>query len=186
MPWAAALLHEKTLKQSQVPVRTTVRRTREIKPDGTNPQETGAGFAFVEWAHREKFDYPEGARHLFAKCGSAAEAFLLRDACSVSFLPKYSTDRVETINGAIHPQFSVAGYRVDFAVFSSGVRVAVEVDGGQYHHRSSEQVQYDYLRARSIMQDGYIVVRFTAAECFADPARCWSEIGSIVDRHANS
>lgn len=142
---------------------------------------TNGNFPFFWWAVGARFQYPEAARHLFAKTGSAAEAFFLQPAASfpgVEFLP----DRLAWNGLEVIPQLAVARARIDFAVHKGRQRFAVEIDGREFHHRSNEQLDADYLRERRILSIGYTVVRFTAVESFRNPGECWRQLLAIVDR----
>ncbi len=137
-------------------------------------------FPFIWWASGAKFDYPEGAKHLFCKCGSAAESFFLLPFVTrvgTQFLP----DRAAYGDIEVIPQRKVHGYFLDFAVHDGSTRIAVEVDGLQYHHRTSDQIESDYLRSRRLIAAGYTVVRYTAAEVFRDATECWRQLDAILD-----
>ena len=136
-------------------------------------------FPFFWWAAGAKFKYANDARHLFCKLGSAAEAFFFREFVErrgVSYTPE------SAILGTIEviPQKIVAKYRLDFAVHDGDTRIAVEVDGAQFHQRTETQVEGDYLRARRIIAAGYTVVRYTAVEAFRDPKEYWRQLDAIL------
>lgn len=137
-------------------------------------------FPFLWWASGAGFKYPGEARHLFCKTQSAAEAFFLRPFTE-RILVEFEPDRVVHYDTAVLPQHRVGKYRLDFAVHDGATKLDVEVDGGQFHHRSSEQVEADYLRARRIIACGYVVVRFTATEVFRDASACWKQVDAILD-----
>jgi hypothetical protein len=66
--------------------------------------------------------------------------------------------------------------RVDFAVFVRALGggwfpIIVECDGHDFHERTKEQAANDRLRDRTLMGDGWMVVRVTGAEIMADPER---------------
>lgn len=48
------------------------------------------------------------------------------------------------------------------------VRLAVEVDGHDFHERTKEQARRDRVRDRSLTASGYVVLRFTASEVWHD------------------
>ncbi len=140
-------------------------------------------FPFIWWAIGARFDYPEGARHLFCKTGSAAEAFFFRPLTQ-RIGATFAADHVGYGEMKVYPQHLVNKYRLDFAVHDGPTRIAVEVDGLQFHHRSAEQIEGDYLRARRIIAAGYTVVRYTAAEAFRDAAECWAQLDAILATRA--
>jgi hypothetical protein len=70
--------------------------------------------------------------------------------------------------------------RLDFALLpevqaqANGVRyrVAVELDGHDFHERTKEQARRDKQRDRVLQTAGWIVLRFAGSEVFADPHSC--------------
>jgi len=142
-------------------------------------------FPFTWWAQGAKFDYPEVARHLFCKCGSAAEAFFLRPfACRAGVT--FSVDRAALGPVTVIPQRKALDYSIDFAVIKGETRLAVEVDGMAFHQRNADQVESDYLRSRRLIAKGWTVVRFTAPEVFRDAGECWRQLDTILDSRTNS
>lgn len=159
------------------------RRSGKPTPVGAIVNEIDTGvdrFPFFWWAVGAKFEYPEAARHLFARTGSAAEAFFLR---AFATRPGATFDDCAVTVGHVTctPQASIDRYRVDFTVRCAELVLAVEVDGLHFHHRMESQIQSDYARARRIIAAGFPVVRFTAREVFDDSHACWLELDSIID-----
>lgn len=78
--------------------------------------------------------------------------------------------RVVYGNG-IHPQYNVPGfrYRVDFAFPSD--KVAVELDGYEYHN-SKEQFTNDRKRQREMELAGWRFIRFSGSEVYRDADAC--------------
>lgn len=142
-------------------------------------------FPFFWWALGAKFDYPAPAGHLFAMTGSAAEAFLLR-AVVAEPLAVYHADRVAFGSIDVFPQHRVAKSRIDFAVHDRGRRLAVEVDGRQFHQKTHEQIAADYLRQRRVAAAGYSVIRFTAVEVFRAPDEAWRQVRAVLERTPDS
>lgn len=64
-------------------------------------------------------------------------------------------------------QYVVGDYRVDFCV--PELRLAIEVDGHDFHERTKEQAAADKQRDRALAMAGYRVIRFTGSEIYADP-----------------
>lgn len=78
----------------------------------------------------------------------------------------------------LQAQTSVDGrdIRVDFAIVSRDYRLAVEVDGHDFHERTKEQAARDRSRDRALLANGWQVLRFTGSEVWRDPDRCAAEI----------
>jgi very-short-patch-repair endonuclease len=74
-------------------------------------------------------------------------------------------------------------FRIDFVFISraaKGLKVAVEVDGHDFHERTKEQAQRDKSRDRLLTQAGYTVFRYTGSEIYRDTDRCVSEVLAYI------
>lgn len=145
-------------------------------------------FPFESWAAANRFDYPREALAFLCKCESAAEAFLAREVARApgvfcgpdgeAGVATFENDRLFSV----HLQVRALASRIDFVAFldQPTFRLAVEIDGIGFHHRSADQIRKDYVRERRLVALGYAVIRFTAQEVFATPAECWRQINAIV------
>jgi very-short-patch-repair endonuclease len=91
-------------------------------------------------------------------------------------------------------QVPIQGYRVDFAFLGimprSGspdgwpaVRVIVECDGHDFHEKTKEQARRDKKRDRTLLANGFHVMRFTGSEIWQDAEACVKEVlGFIYSR----
>jgi hypothetical protein len=70
-------------------------------------------------------------------------------------------------------------FRIDFAFFISGQRIAVELDGHDFHERTKEQARAEKSRQRALTAAGWHVLRFTGSEVYADPYRCLMEVEDL-------
>jgi hypothetical protein len=87
-------------------------------------------------------------------------------------------------------------YRADFFLcltrFWYGVKedqpewgkVVIEVDGHDFHEKTKRQASYDKKRDRSMVLEGYQVLRFTGSDIFNKPYECVEEIGSHLNKVA--
>lgn len=71
-------------------------------------------------------------------------------------------------------------YRLDAAVFLAGTRIAVEVDGHDFHERTKEQAQRDKERDRNLTAAGWHPIRFTGSEVYRDPDRAASDVHRML------
>lgn len=70
--------------------------------------------------------------------------------------------------------------RIDFAFFlSGGTRVAVELDGHDFHERTKEQARAEKSRQRALTALGWHVLRFTGSEVYADAEACLNEVEDL-------
>lgn len=72
------------------------------------------------------------------------------------------------------------GYPADFTATAEHVKLAVEVDGFEYHSATRAQVASDYIRERRIARAGYLVLRFTATEAINRPDLAWREVFATI------
>jgi len=77
-------------------------------------------------------------------------------------------------------QARIGRYRVDVLAVDDKTQLAIEVDGLAFHRATQLQMAADYRRERRLVEAGLVVVRFTAAEVFADAAACWREVFAIL------
>ncbi|MBP2638807.1 MAG: hypothetical protein H6Q72_4714 [Firmicutes bacterium] len=84
----------------------------------------------------------------------------------------------------IIPQYPVGDYRVDIAIISDKVRIAVECDGYAYHYDSPETVVKDKQRERFLMINGFNVIRFAGSEINKDAEACSWEVLTLLRRLA--
>lgn len=70
-------------------------------------------------------------------------------------------------------------YRVDYEVVGSGVRIAVELDGFQFHGNRTA-FTYDRLRQNDLAAAGRQVIRFTYDSIRTDTARCVAQLQAVL------
>lgn len=125
----------------------------------------------------------------FARCGSPIEELFLAAVTLDGCLPfLWRWDVTGTLCGRfyarlyddhpledvaeLHSQYSDEGFRIDFAIISKSRRVAVELDGHDFHERTREQASNDRARDRKLQLAGWTVFRFTGSDVWKDPAAC--------------
>lgn len=70
-------------------------------------------------------------------------------------------------------------YRIDYELLGSEQRIAVELDGFEFHSRR-RAFSYDRLRQNDIQSTGRLVVRFSYDSIRADTARCVAQLQKIL------
>lgn len=65
-------------------------------------------------------------------------------------------------------------------------KIAVEVDGHEFHEKTREQVAHRNRRDRDLQTDGWKVFHFSGAEIVRDPKRCATEVLTYSARQAQS
>lgn len=77
-------------------------------------------------------------------------------------------------------------YRIDFAVFVIDQKgevvgkIAVEMDGHEFHERTKEQAKRDKSRDRKLVAAGWSVLRFTGSEIWANARKCATEVSLLA------
>lgn len=119
---------------------------------------------------------------VLARCGSGAEILF-----ALPFAQQRGVKATErafvgpTIT--LTPQVTIARYSADWVAERGGYRLAIEVDGYEYHQATEDQVEADYLRQRRIVACGYAVVRFTARDVFRDATAAWRQVETIMEKN---
>lgn len=79
---------------------------------------------------------------------------------------------------------------VDFLITSpnkkiDGMQVVIELDGHQFHERTSVQATRDRARDRAMLKNGVTVLRFAGAEVVRDARRCIREVMEFLEAQLN-
>lgn len=84
------------------------------------------------------------------------------------------------------PQVTVGRHRVDFGFVADcfdvnePIRLAVEIDGHEFHEKTKWQAARDRKRDRELVNEGIYVMRFTGSEIYRDPDQCAYEVLSFL------
>jgi hypothetical protein len=102
-----------------------------------------------------------------------------------AFKQDLSPEAILPISGAaeLWQQYKLNDLRVrlDFAIVGPGVRLAIELDGHNYHERTPEQATRDRSRDRALTSQGWTTIRFTGREVHADARACARQTLEIVE-----
>lgn len=140
-------------------------------------------FPFISWAASARFRYPLEAQAFLCQCESAAEAFFARAFVARGGIVWRDNAPIYADGTQLRLQVKRGALRIDAVAERNGVKLAIEVDGMTFHARKYDQVAADYLRERRLIALGYVLVRFTAQEVFADSDACWEQISTILTAH---
>lgn len=80
------------------------------------------------------------------------------------------------------PQYEIGNFRADFLI--AGTSIVIECDGYDAH-KTKEQIRSDYARERSMIAQGYTVIRFSGTEINEDPDACCDEILTLMEAISN-
>ena len=81
----------------------------------------------------------------------------------------------------------VASYTVDFLIVPEdpaleNVKIAIELDGHEFHEKTQQQVRNDKVRERAIVQQGVTVLRFSGSEIVRNARGCVEEVEKFLRR----
>jgi very-short-patch-repair endonuclease len=103
------------------------------------------------------------------------------------FLMEWRFLRVDERYGVtIRPQKKLdlggKSYVIDFMVESPDgkTKLAIELDGHDFHEKTKEQAANDRARERTIVRHGYSIFRFTGSEVIRNPRQCVQEVTSML------
>lgn len=109
----------------------------------------------------------------------AAESYLeyafLRWVLGPAFLP----DAAQLITPQYDVQWDGRQYRLDYAIIGALHRIAVELDGFEFHG-NRVAFSYDRLRQNDLQAAGWIVLRFSYDSIRLETARCVSQLQAIA------
>ncbi len=114
---------------------------------------------------------------LFQSCESPLEKAFLIGLVAYDPPPYYLWAR----NEIFFSQLKTGNYRLDFAVqdTASGIKVDIELDGHNYHEKTEEQAVSDRSRDRTLLQQGWKVVRFHRKEIEEDLEGCIKQASEV-------
>lgn len=91
-------------------------------------------------------------------------------------------------------QQKVGSYTIDFELCAEGfvcdvLKLAIEIDGHDFHEKTKEQAGRDKRRDREITKYDYIIIRFTGSEVYTNAIKCVQEaldifITLVYERYA--
>jgi hypothetical protein len=79
----------------------------------------------------------------------------------------------------------VGSYAVDFLIVPADpalekVKIAIELDGHEFHEKTHQQVRHDKVRERAIVQQGVTVLRFSGSEIVRNGRGCVEEVEKFL------
>lgn len=85
----------------------------------------------------------------------------------------------------------VGSYAVDFLIVPEDpslekVKIAIELDGHDFHEKTKQQVRNDKARERAIVQQGVTVLRFSGSEIVRDGRGCVEEVEKFLRKTIRS
>jgi very-short-patch-repair endonuclease len=88
-----------------------------------------------------------------------------------------------TILNFLHAQKCVnindRSYRIDYAIFGVEIKIAVELDGFEFHG-TREAFSYDRLRQNDLQAAGWTILRFSYDSIRNETARCVKQLQAVL------
>lgn len=122
----------------------------------------------------------ETAREAFIKAMSV-EADETKSESPIEEKMRQALKKVLPNTVSVEQQKPLCGYRADFAVTFSGVKVVVECDGHDFHEKTKEQAARDKKRDRDFQLAGWKVLRFTGSEIHRDVEACARDVAQALE-----
>lgn len=73
-------------------------------------------------------------------------------------------------------QVKIDRYLIDWSVhLSNGKKLAVELDGHNFHEKTKEQASKDKKNDRVLVSNGYTLIRFSGSDVWNNPFECCRE-----------
>lgn len=112
-------------------------------------------------------------------------AYELLDAYMFRLAPDGLPEELRPSWAYIVPQFKIGAYRLDFAIFfivdDRLVKIDLECDGKGYHS-SPDQMDRDEARNKTLVRDGWIVLRYAGGPLHHRPGACADEIQFLIEQ----
>lgn len=129
------------------------------------------------WGDESTYESPRDTSARVAKmAGGPVRAYFVTDECACACVTQLPV-RAGGMN-----------FRIDFAFMGMGdtgpVRVAVELDGHDFHERTRLQASRDKKRDRLLSAQGWTVLRFTGGDVYRDAYAVLEEIEQLCNRLA--
>lgn len=105
-----------------------------------------------------------------------------RDGLAKAAMPTYIVGSMHGIFVTAQlPVFPVGSlYFLDFAFVYAETRLALELDGHEFHERTKEQASMDKKRDRELTRDGWKILRFTGSEIWNRPIEAMWECVELM------
>jgi very-short-patch-repair endonuclease len=94
-------------------------------------------------------------------------------------------DGKEYYSNFVLSQKKIGAYTVDFYLFaktacSGPLRIVIECDGHDFHERTKQQAAHDRRKDRWLQSQGFIVMRYTGSEIWADAVGCARQVAKLA------
>lgn len=109
----------------------------------------------------------------------ASESFLEYAFLRWILTPAVITEAIEFIKPQEAVSLSERSYRIDYAIFGREIKIAVELDGFEFHG-SRQAFSYDRLRQNDLQAAGWTILRFSYDSIRCETARCVAQLQAIL------
>ncbi len=108
-----------------------------------------------------------------------SESFLEYAFLRWILMPAVRSEIVKFLKSQEEVQSNERNYRVDYAIFGDDIKIAVELDGFEFHG-SRHAFSYDRLRQNDLQAAGWTILRFSYDSVRNETARCVSQLQAVL------
>lgn len=109
----------------------------------------------------------------------ASESFLEYAFLRWILTPAVSSDAIKFIKPQEAVSLNERNYRIDYAIFGGDIKIAVELDGFEFHG-SRQAFSYDRLRQNDLQAAGWTILRFSYDSVRSETARCAEQLQAVL------
>jgi superfamily II DNA or RNA helicase/very-short-patch-repair endonuclease len=93
--------------------------------------------------------------------------------------PAVRFDLVKFVKAQEEVSLNERNYRIDYAILGSEIKIAVELDGFEFHG-SRQAFSYDRLRQNDLQAAGWTILRFSYDSVRSETARCVAQLQTVL------
>ena len=93
--------------------------------------------------------------------------------------PAVRFELIEFVKAQEEVSLNERRYRIDYAIFGREIKIAVELDGFEFHG-SRQAFSYDRLRQNDLQAEGWTILRFSYDSVRNETARCVAQLQAVL------
>lgn len=109
----------------------------------------------------------------------ASESFLEYAFLRWILTPAVRLDAIKFLKPQETVKLKERSYRIDYAIFGSEIKIAVELDGFEFHG-SRQAFNYDRLRQNDLQAAGWTILRFSYDSVRSETVRCVMQMQAVL------
>jgi superfamily II DNA or RNA helicase/very-short-patch-repair endonuclease len=109
----------------------------------------------------------------------SSESFLEYAFLRWILTPAVHSETVKYLKAQEEVSINDRNYRIDYAIFGNEIKIAVELDGFEFHG-SRQAFSYDRLRQNDLQAAGWAILRFSYDLVRRETARCVAQLQAVL------